>query len=110
MNFKILKSFAKDLKKVKDKKLLLKVKTVTEEINETVKNIDKEEDITIKIKNTKKISNANNAYRIKVDHNYRIGAIVEHEEDEHNTVKITFSLKRFLHRKDIYNKFQKNKT
>ncbi len=106
MEFKILKSFAKDLKKVKDKKLLNKVKNTAEEIKEAVSTIENEDEIPFKVKNTKKISGSENAYRIKVDNSYRIGAEVDKEQDKETAEeRKSFSLKRFLHRKDIYNKF-----
>lgn len=67
--------------------------------------IDNEDEIPLKIKNTKKITGSENAYRVKVDDSYRIGAEVDKEEKENQEQKKIFSLKRFLHRKDIYNKF-----
>lgn len=107
MEFKILKSFSKDLKKINDKKLLLKIKILLEELKKTVVVIEKEDDLLLKISNTKKISGANHAYRIKITHEYRIGVIIESEENENKLIVEIFSLKRFLHRKDIYKKFPK---
>ncbi len=109
MEFRILKSFAKDLKKINDKKLLDKVKRTTEEIKEAVSAIETEDEIPFKVKDTKKITGSDNAYRIKVDDSYRIGAEVDKEQDtQTKEEKKIFSLKRFLHRKDIYNKFPTN--
>ncbi len=106
MKLKIYKSFAKDLKKVRNKKRLFKVKEVVEDIEESVQDIENEDEISFKLKNTKKIIGSKNAYRIKVNDSYRIGAEVETENDvEIKKKKKAFSLKRFLHRKDIYNKF-----
>ena len=107
MKLKILKSFAKDQKKINDKKLLNKVKKIIEEIEVSVKNIDNVDEIPFKIKNIRKITGAKYAYRIKVDTKYRIGAIIV-EVDGNSDIKM-FLLKRFLHRKDIYNKFPSNK-
>lgn len=101
IKFRILKSFFKDLKRIKDRKLLSKVEKVTNEVNKNVKDIENLDEISIKIKNSKKLKNADNSYRIKVD-DYRIGAEVDEVEN-----KSFFSFKRFLHRKDIYKKFPK---
>ncbi len=106
MEFRILKSFARDLKKIKEKKLLTKVKKVTEEVKETIENIENQDEIPFKVKNAKKITGTKNSYRIKVDDSYRIGAEVDNEQEETTQkIKKKFSLKRFLHRKDIYDKF-----
>ena len=107
MKFRIIKSFAKDLKKIKDKNLLEKVKKTTDNIKETIRELEHEDEIPFKIANTKKITGSENAYRIKVDNSYRIGAEIDKEKDEQTNedVKI-FSLKRFLHRKHIYEKFK----
>ncbi len=106
MEFKIYKSFAKDLKKVRDKKLLDKVRELVEDIKESVKNIENEDEISFKLKNTKKIIGSKNAYRIKVNDSYRIGAEIEKENgNAKEEDKKYFLLKRFLHRKDIYNRF-----
>ncbi len=109
MKFRIIKSFAKDLKKIKDKSLLKKVKNIALDIKEEVKNIENEDEITFKVANSKKIIGSKNAFRIKVDSSYRIGAEIDNEKDElTNEEYKVFSLKRFLHRKHIYKKF-KNK-
>ena len=107
MELRILKSFAKDLKKINDKKLLHKVKIIIKEIRLSLENIDNIDEIPYKIKNIRKIANSKNAYRIKVDAKYRIGAIIVEIDD--NSDMSLFLLKRFLHRKDIYNKFPSNK-
>ena len=86
-----------------------KVKSTTEEIKQAVSTIENDDEIPFKVKDTKKITGSENAYRIKVDDSYRIGAEVDIEKDEQTTEeKKIFSLKRFLHRKDIYNKFPVN--
>ena len=93
MEFKIQKSFAKDLKKVKDKKLLNKVKNTIEEIRVDILTIENEDEIQFKVKNTKKITGSESAYRIKVDDSYRIGAEVDKAHDkETKKEKKTFSV------------------
>lgn len=71
-------------------------------MEEELKDVNIKDEITQKLTNTKKIVNSENAYRVKVDQNYRIGAQVEPDNE---TGDESFNLKRFLHRKDIYNKF-----
>lgn len=67
-------------------------------------NIEKEEGL-LKMKNTKKLIGTSKAYRIKVGSNYRIGAEIDLVLNSDNKEGKYFSLKRFLHRKDIYRKF-----
>ena len=106
MKFRVLKSFAKDLKKIKDQALLRKVRTIKEDIEGTIDDIEDEDEIPFKLKDTRKISGSEHAYRIKVNNNYRIGAEIDKERDDsEKKERKIFSLKRFLHRKDIYNKF-----
>jgi len=106
MYFRIMKSFAKDLKNINDKKLLEKIRLKTEEIKKIIATIENVDEIPYKIKDTNKITGTNNAYRIKIDDSYRIGVEIDTEFDTENNKEILFfSLKRFLHRKDIYNKF-----
>ena len=45
MKFRIIKSFAKDLKKINDKNLLKKVKKISNDVKEIVKNIENEDEI-----------------------------------------------------------------
>jgi mRNA interferase RelE/StbE len=81
------KSFEKDLGKIRDEDLLLKIKTVIEEV-ETAESL-------LNISNIKKLKADGNYYRIRVG-DYRIGFA----EDED---MITFV--RVLHRKEIYRYF-----
>ena len=79
--------FLRDIKKVKDKKLLKKVEDAIEEI-EMAENIKD-------IRNLKKLEGYEEYYRLRVGE-YRIGLIM---------VKGHIYLIRFLHRKDLYRKF-----
>jgi len=80
-------SFERDLKHIKDKKLLTRVKQVIEEIKQT--------DCLEPIKSLKKMKGYDTFYRIRLG-NYRMGIEVEEE-----VIIIT----RLLHRKDIYKYF-----
>ncbi len=82
-----LNSFLKDLKKVKDKKLLQKVKAVLLELKSA-------EDLS-SIKNHKKQSGHPFAYRIRIG-DYRLGLFYSEE-------KLTIA--RFVKRNDIYKLF-----
>ena len=79
-------SFEKDLKRIKDEKLLIRVKQIIEEIKQA-NDLDN-------IKSLKKMKGYDTFYRIRLG-DYRIGIEVEEE------VIIT----RLLHRKDIYRYF-----
>ncbi|GHB57895.1 type II toxin-antitoxin system RelE family toxin [Persicitalea jodogahamensis] len=87
MKVKIDKSFEKDTKKVKDKKLLAKVADVIEQVQSSENNRG--------IKNLKKLKGSHNCYRIRVGE-YRIGIIIEGEMVE---------FIRFLPRKNVYDQF-----
>ncbi len=87
MNVLIDKSFAEDIKKIKDKNVLNQLAVIIE-ITSKADKIDS-------IKNIKKLKAANNFYRIRMG-DYRIGLIY----NEQNLIFV-----RFLHRKDIYKKF-----
>ncbi|MBE9050528.1 type II toxin-antitoxin system RelE/ParE family toxin [Nostocales cyanobacterium LEGE 11386] len=87
MKVEFRKSFEKDLGKIQDEDLLLRIKTVIEEM-ETAESL-------LKISNIKKLKADGNYYRIRVG-DYRIGFA----EDED---VITFV--RVLHRKEIYRYF-----
>ena len=87
MNVKYEKSFAKDLKNVKEKNLLKRVK----EVIDKVKKADNHKELN----NLKKLKGYDNFYQVKFG-DYRIG--VEIVKDE-----IIFT--RLLHRKDIYRYF-----
>ena len=87
MKTQFRKSFEKDLKKILDKKLLIKIKEVIEEI----------ENVTTlgEIKNLKKLKGEENFYRIRIGE-YRIGIKVNDD---------TITLIRLLHRREIYRFF-----
>ncbi len=80
-------SFEKDLKKILDQKLLIKIKEIIEEI-ETVTTLGD-------IKNIKKLKGEDNFYRIRIGE-YRIGIKVTDD---------TITLVRLLHRREIYRFF-----
>gem|GEM_PF-5236130 len=90
---------------MKDKNLNKRLKAKLDEIQEAVQNTESEE--VPDIKEMLKMEGSENAYRIKVGQSYRIGALIEEEEETENETEDNrfFSLKRFLHRKDIYRKF-----
>ena len=81
------KSFAKDLKKIKDKSLLTKFKAVIE----TVESAENPNAIT----KLKKLKVEGNYYRIRVG-DYRIGLMLQSD---------TFIFIRCLHRREIYKFF-----
>ncbi len=87
MKVKFESTFAKDLQKIKDKKLSEQIKSVILEC--------KKVEFFNQVKNVKKLTGYNNFYRIKI-RDYRIG--LEIQED-------TIIFTRFLHRKDIYKYF-----
>ncbi len=87
MKVKFESSFEKDLKLIKDRKLLNKLKSVIIECKNSDKLLD--------IKNLQKLKGYNTFYRIRIG-NYRLGIEVE---------KDTLIFTRFLHRKDIYKFF-----
>ena len=80
-------SFAKDLKKVKDRRILDRVATLIQEVKEA-ENIQK-------IKNIRKLKGFDSYYRIRVG-NFRIGIDLDNE---------TIVFVRILLRKDIYKYF-----
>ena len=83
----VKKSFNKDIEKIKDKKLALKI----QEILDSLQNV---ETITA-FSNTKKIKGSANAYRIRIG-DYRLGFFLNE-----NKVELTV----FAHRKDMYKFF-----
>ncbi|MDJ0844187.1 type II toxin-antitoxin system RelE family toxin [Crocosphaera sp.] len=87
MKTQFRKSFEKDLKKILDKKLLIKIKEIIQEI-ETVTTLGE-------IKNLKKIKGEANFYRIRIGE-YRIGIKVNED---------TVTFVRLLHRREIYRFF-----
>jgi len=87
MNVRIDESFEKDIKKVKDKKLLTKIANTIEQV-QAATNSDR-------IKNIKKLKGSNSYYRIRIG-SYRLGVSIEGD-------RVDFI--RFLPRKDIYTYF-----
>jgi mRNA interferase RelE/StbE len=87
MNVRIDKSFEKDSKKIKDKKLLEKIADTIEQV-QACKGSEE-------IKNLKKLKGTQHYYRIRIG-TYRIGLSIEE-----NTVDFV----RILPRKDIYKYF-----
>ncbi len=87
MTVRIDKSFEKDVKKVKNEKVLTRIADTIEQVQTAVN--------TDEIKNIKKLKGSNSYYRIRVG-NYRIGISIEGD-------KVDFI--RFLPRKDIYKYF-----
>lgn len=87
MNIKFESRFEKDLKKIKDKKVLSQLKQIIIQCK-SVENI-------LEINHLKKLQSYDKFYRIRLG-NYRIGI-----EISDNTIIFT----RFLHRKDIYKFF-----
>ena len=87
MKSEFRKSFAKDLKKIKDKSLLTKFKAVIEAV-EAAENLSK-------ITNLKKLKAEGNYYRIRIG-DYRMGLLLESD---------TFIFIRCLHRREIYKFF-----
>lgn len=90
MNFRIEKSFDRDIDKINDKKLLKKLRTFISAIEgaETIHEMP----------HIKKIVGYNSFYRIKID-DYRLGI------EAVSNKEVVFI--RFLHRKDIYRYFPK---
>ncbi len=80
-------SFARDLKHIKDKQLLLRVKEMIAEV--------KAADELTDLRNTRKLQGYDTFYRIRLG-DYRIGIEVENN-------RVLFV--RTLHRKDIYRNF-----
>lgn len=87
MNVRIDKSFEKDIKKIKDKKLLAKIADTIEHAQAAISGDE--------IKNIKKLKGSNSYYRIRIG-NYRIGITIEGD---------VIDFIRFLPRKDIYKYF-----
>ena len=80
-------SFARDLKNVKDKGLLKRVKGVIEAVEKA--------DSLSELQNLKKLQGGGHYYRLRVG-DFRLGLAFENE---------TVSFVRFLNRKDIYKLF-----
>jgi addiction module toxin, RelE/StbE family len=80
-------SFARDLKKIKDKVLLRQVKVVIEQVERAVG--------LHEVNNQKQLKGDGRYYRIRIG-DYRIGLVVEND---------TVIFVRFLHRREIYRYF-----
>jgi len=80
-------SFAKDLRGVKEKSLLSRVREVIEAVEKA--------NALSELPNLKKLKGAGNYFRIRVG-DYRVGIVLE---------KDTAVFVRFLNRKDIYKNF-----
>ena len=91
MKLLIDKSFEKDLKKVKDKSLKLKIANTLESLL-NINSLDE-------LRRVKKVKGDDIYYRIKLG-DYRLGFSLEEK---------TITVIRFLHRKDIYKYFPKKK-
>lgn len=87
MKVVFLRSFLKDIKKIKDPKIARKIEQLLIELQQ-VDSLDE-------IKDIKKMSGYSIAYRIKIG-NYRLGMFKENGQVE---------LARFLKREDIYKVF-----
>ena len=87
MNVIYLESLVKDLKKIKDKKLLKNLSTIFMKLE----NVDD----LLKISSVKKISGHPDAYRIRIG-DYRLGIYYNENET---------SIARFVKRNDIYKVF-----
>ena len=87
MKVETLKSFEKDIEKINDKKLAIKLIQIIKEIEDAKE--------LFEIKNLKKMKAKGSYYRVRVG-NYRVGLKFE---------KDIIILLRFMHRKDIYNYF-----
>jgi mRNA interferase RelE/StbE len=87
MNTAFRKSFAKDLKKIKERKLLDQIQAVIEEVEKV--------DNPQQISGLKKLSGSDHCYRIRIG-DYRMGIVIEEE---------TVEFVRCLHRKDLYRFF-----
>lgn len=87
MTLEFRKSFARDLKKIKEKLVLQQIKEIIEEVEQA--------ETIGAINNLKQLKGGENYYRIRVG-DYRIGLKLENE-------RVVFV--RFLHRKEIYRYF-----
>lgn len=87
MKVEFRKSFEKDLSKIRDKELLVRVKAVIEDVENT--------DSLLDISNIKKLKADRDYYRIRVG-DYRVGLTQDEE-------MMTFV--RVLHRKEMYRYF-----
>ncbi len=87
MILETIKSFEKDIEKIKDKKLAAQLHKLIEEL-ETVNSLSE-------VNNIKKMNAKGHYYRVRIG-DYRLGLKLGKE---------TITLLRFMHRKDIYKYF-----
>ena len=87
MNLAFTRSFAKDLRQVRDTSVLERLQEIIHEIEAAASIQD--------LKNLKKLSSESRHYRLRLG-DYRLGLIIEAD---------TVTLVRILHRKDIYRYF-----
>jgi mRNA interferase RelE/StbE len=87
LKVKFKSSFTKDLRKVKNKSLLARVKETIEQV-EQARNLQE-------IKNIKKLKGGDRYFCIRIG-DYRIGLVLDGD---------TITFVRFLHRRDIYKYF-----
>lgn len=87
MNLAFTRSFAKDLRQIRDTSVLEWLQEVIQEI-ETAGSIQD-------LKNLKKLSSESRHYRLRLGE-YRLGLVIEAD---------TVTLVRILHRKDLYRYF-----
>jgi len=87
MKIEFLRSFERDLRKTRDRSLLLRVQTVIEHIEQA--------DSIQQIYPLKKLAGDDEFYRIRIG-DYRLGLIIEAD---------TVTFVRFLHRKDLHRYF-----
>ena len=87
MNLAFTRSFAKDLRQVRDTSVLARLQEIIHEIGAAESIQD--------LKNLKKLSTESRPYRLRLG-DYRLGLIIEAD---------TVTLVRILHRKDIYRYF-----
>ncbi len=97
VNFR--KAFKKDLRKLKEKKLLTKIQQIIENVEIIAENTEKDE--IPEFSNFSKMSGHLDKYRIRLG-DYRIGITVENNENDNSDI---LWFERFLHRKDIYKYF-----
>jgi mRNA interferase RelE/StbE len=81
------RSFTRDLRKIKDRRILANVE-------EAIENTEAAHALS-DIRNLKKLANTKNCYRIRVG-DYRIGVVIDAE---------TVEFVRCLHRRDLYRYF-----
>lgn len=87
MNLEFKASFVRDLKKIKDKKLKVRVQEIIEAVEQAHS--------LQELESVKKLKGNDRYYRVRIG-DYRIGLSVE---------KDTVTFVRFLHRKDVYRYF-----